>query len=195
MPAVRALSRSELELAAVESRILREFPDFKMIPKDKSWLMKVVGVFLKIITFGCMISFMSRFATTIGNTVYTGRNWVDMPPIQKATILRHEQVHMRQRKRMGTVRYALYYLFWPLPIIFAAGRRNLEMEAYTESLLAYEEYYGVEALKQPEFRNKVIGNFTSPSYFWMWPFRSRIERWYDGVVHRLEVTAIHGKAR
>ena len=179
----RSLAYSELVKVLRETR--DEFPSFKITRKADSKLMKVLDVFLRVVTFNQMKSFMDRYTTTIGYTIYVSSSWINKTPYSKASILRHERVHMRQRRRMGLVKYSLYYLLAWFPIGLAAGRRNLEMEAYAESLQSYADYYGLPNLKDGTTRENVIGEFTGPSYFWMWPFRKTIERWYDATVQRI----------
>ena len=70
----------------------REFPDFEILPKNKSVLMKVIDAALRIITFGQMKNFMTRFITVIGNKVYVPDSWEDNTLTSKAEIIRHERV-------------------------------------------------------------------------------------------------------
>lgn len=160
--------------------IRREFPKFELIPKDESWLMKLLNVLLLIITFGQMRSFMSRYTTTIGYGVYIPRIWLDLPWQARAEVLRHERVHMRQRRRWGSIRFSLMYLFLPVPLLWANWRAKFEMAAYEESMRAVLEYQGYDALNS-RHREWMVRQFTGPSYFWMWVGRKRIERWYDEV--------------
>lgn len=162
-----------------------EFPDFEIRPKATSPRMKVIDTFLKAITFGQMKSFMTSFITTVKETVYVPGDWGSLDSLSKAAIIRHERVHMRQRKRMGSVRFVFNYLFWVLPTVFAIGRRNLEQEAYEESLRAHVDYEGISALDDKEYRAIVISQFTTANYFWTFPFRQKMERWYDGIVDKI----------
>lgn len=178
-------ARSIAELARVMARIKGEFPSFRVVYKDSFRLMTVIDILLKIITFGQMKWFLTKFTTTIGNTVYVTRSWSEKSGYAKAATLRHEAVHMRQRARMGDVRYTLSYLVWIFPVGLALGRRNLEREAYEESLRAYNDYYSQKYLLGDSLKEQVISHFTGPSYFWMWPFRKSCERWYDRVVSEI----------
>ena len=172
-------------LTDVERKILGEFPSFKVVYKHESLLMKAIDLFLKVITFWQMSTFLTQFTTTVGTTVYVSRNWTKRSPYSKAVTLRHETVHMRQRARMGTVLFSLSYLFWVFPVGLAKGRRDLEREGYEETLRAYYEYYGYSYLFRPDVRKRIVSHFTGPSYFWMWPFRKDCERWYDRVVSKI----------
>ena len=44
---------------------------------------------------------------------------------------------------------------------------------------------GSVAKLSPEFRRRVIEQFTGAAYGWMWPFRRGLERWYDRVLASL----------
>jgi len=166
------------------NEIKQEFPKFALRRKSSSALMQCISVALTIITFGRFSDFMQRFITTIGYVVYIPSHWDDLDPIDRACILRHERVHMRQRRRMGDFMFTLRYLWWPLPAVFASGRRDLEMEAYEESMRASAFYHGVGILND-EYKEELIGHFTGPQYFWMWPFRGAIEAWYRGVLEKI----------
>lgn len=174
------------EYEHAHTKLQVEFPKLRVIPKAKVWWMPYLALLLKLLSFGRMISFMSQYTTTLGHTIYTPSNWEDQPFFSRAAILRHEGVHFRQREKMGFVTYALAYLFLPLPAVFAVGRRDMEMEAYEETLRAFAEYYGVQALRENHIRIRVTDEFLGPNYLWMWPFRKDIDRWYDEVVSRLE---------
>lgn len=173
-------------LAGVAQDVLTEFPSFRAVRKEDSKLMKLIDVLLRVLTFGQMKTFMSGYTTTIGTTVYTPSDWAGRDPLLRAITLRHERVHMRQRERFGAIGYALLYLLFPLPIGFAWGRTYLEGEAYEETLRAYVDYYG-PVIPSAE-RERIIGEFTGPAYFWMWPFRRATERWYDAALSRIVKT-------
>lgn len=158
-----------------------EFPSFRFVYKDESWLMKAVDIFLKIVSLGMMRTFMTRFATVIGYTMYVSRrSWYDLPPVGRAIVMRHERVHMRQRRKYGMLLYSLLYLLFPLPAGISYFRMKFEREAYEESILAAVEL-GL-ASKDGKFRASVVGAFVGPSYLWMWPFRKGVEAWYDEAV-------------
>lgn len=160
--------------------IREEFPGFKVVKKKDSLLMKTINVFLKGITFGKMNSFMDGFITTVGTTVYVPSSWDERSPSTKAITMRHERVHMRQAKEKGRVLFSLQYLLLPFPIGVAYYRMRFEQEAYEESLKAYYEYYGNKFT--PALKQSIVDHFTTAEYFWMWPWKAGIEKWYDKVV-------------
>ena len=44
---------------------------------------------------------------------------------------------------------------------------------------------GEDALRSKALRDRIVSQFTSPSYGWMWPFKKTVERWYDQAVDQL----------
>jgi hypothetical protein len=168
--------------AAVLREIREEFPDFEVEYKDESKFMKVLDVCLKIITFGQMKTFMTSFVTTMGNVIYVPRSWDERDSTSKAVTLRHERVHMRQKRKRGMLLFGIMYLVWPLPAIFAMSRLRWEQEAYAESLRAWVEYSGPGVLEDSKYREHILNHFTSSNYFWTYPFRKKLEKWYDDLV-------------
>src|SRR5688572_11500927 len=174
----------------VFTRVLKEtkeeFPAFEIELKSQSALMRVIDVLLRVITLGRMSHFMDDYVTTIGYVVYVDNGWEGRDYLARAATIRHEAVHMRQTNRMGFLLFAITYLLLPLPIGLAAGRRNLEMEAYEETLRAYVDYYGPSVLSLKSLRDSITEQFTGPSYFWMWPFKKSVNAWYDRVIATIE---------
>jgi hypothetical protein len=163
----------------------REFPSFRIVKKGDSSFAKAIDVALKIITFGGQREFMDRYYTVIGDTLYVPLGWDDTDPIDAVITLRHERIHLRQRRRLTFPVMIVVYLLLPLPLGLAYGRARLEWEAYTETLRATLELRGREALRSTRLRDRIVSQFTSPAYGWMWPFRGAVERWYDTAVDRL----------
>jgi len=157
-----------------------EFPKFKEVDKGKSLLMKCIHVLLLIVTLGGMSYFQKDFTTTLGYTVYLPLKWGSMSDVSKMIVLRHERVHMRQRRKYGALLFSFLYAFFPLPLFFAYFRMKFEMEAYAESLRAMVEYQC--QVGGPEQKERFVGYFTGPSYFWTWPWKKRVEKWYDSAV-------------
>lgn len=173
-----------MSYAELQQQVTREFPSYREVRKVDSWLMKAIDRCLWVITLGRMRSFMQDFITTLGTTVYVPESWGSMLEHEKMIILRHERVHMRQRARYGGLLFSLAYLFFPLPCVFAYARMKFEQEAYAEGLKATVELLvmGDQIIQTREWRERHIGYFTQASYFWTWPWRRCIEKWYDHAV-------------
>lgn len=166
--------------------IQTEFPDFEIIQKEDSKLMKAIDIALKIITFGQMKAFMTGFITTMGNKVYVPSDWADYPLVSRTSILRHERIHMRQAKKYGRLLFSLLYLVVPFPVGIAYFRKKFEQEAYEESLRAAHEWRGAAALDSAELKKRTLAHFTTAEYFWMWPWRASLNKWYDDAVARIK---------
>jgi hypothetical protein len=162
-----------------------EFPKSSIRAKRGSRLMRAIDLVLKIITFGQQRSFMTAFVTTVGVTVYVPDSWESRPSTNKAITLLHELVHMRQRRKYGVLLFPLLYLFVPLPTVFALCRRNFEREAYEESMLAQAQTWGIGAVEDAKYKEDIISQFVGPSYFWAYPFRASMEKWYAGALERI----------
>lgn len=165
--------------------IKQEFPDFQLMRKEESPLMKGIDTFLKILSFGKNKAFMDDFVTTINNTVYVSTKWDSYTDHSKSALLRHERVHMRQAKQYGFLIFSLLYLFAWFPLFFATYRTKFEQEAYEETIKAHLEYYGTKVILTSSHREAIISYFTSSAYGWMCPFRSKIETWYDNYLKTL----------
>jgi hypothetical protein len=195
MPASHVTAGSTPTSSAVLSALLTElhteFPAFKLVPKTSSYFMKLLDVLLRAITFGQARGFMTNFITTIGYTVYVNKGWDSSSEVGKAIVLRHERVHMRQRRKYGSILFSLMYLLLPLPCLFAYFRRQFEMEAYAETLLAIVELNpgGIAGLQTYGHREYVVSFFTGSSYFWTWPFRKQVEAWYDASLKKALASA------
>jgi hypothetical protein len=170
---------------AVLSEICEEFPRFRIIPKQGNWLSRAIDVALRVITLGGQSSYMTRYHTVIGDTLYVPASWTNMADADRAILLRHERVHLRQRRRLTFAGMAFVYLVPWLPLGLAYGRARLEWEAYTETLRATAELKGLEAATSPALRDHILARFTGPDYGWMWPFPTSLRRWYDDAIGRL----------
>jgi len=163
-----------------------EIPKFRIVRKDRSRLHRAIHYALLALTLGRMRSYLDGYQTTIGRTVYVTADWDDWPADRRYVTLRHEAVHLRQFRKYTLPVMALLYVLLPLPMGLAWFRARFEMEAYAESVRAAAEVWGPDAPRQAAYRKHVIDQFVSASYGWMWPFRRRVERWYDQVLATIE---------
>jgi hypothetical protein len=170
---------------ALVDALRAEIPGFRIVRKDQSRLHRAIHYGLCAITFGRMRSYLDSFQTTIGRTVYVTADWDDWAADRRYVTLRHEAIHLRQFRKLTLPVMALIYVLLPLPMGLAYGRARLEQEAYAESIRAAAEVWGPDYPRRDEYRNYVIDQFMGPSYGWMWPFRSSLERWYDQVLASL----------
>ena len=159
-----------------------EFKGFKVVPKSESLLMKAINVFLIAITFGQMRTFMTRFHTTVGTTVYVTPSWDKQTDASRIITLRHERVHMRQARRYTRPVFSFLYLF-ALPSIWTF-RAKFEAEAYEETMRAAVEFHGTGSLDD-KLKASIVKHFTSAEYFWMKPFKGSVEKWFDEARKRV----------
>ncbi len=167
---------------ALVTALRAEFPGFRIVRKDQSTFHKAIHYALIGLTFGRMRTYLDSFQTTIGRTVYVTADWDDTDPDQRYVTLRHEAVHLRQFRKFTVPGMALLYVLLPLPMGLAWFRAYFEKQAYAESIRAAAEVWGPAYPRRAAYREYVIGQFLGPSYGWMWPFRSQLERWYDHVL-------------
>lgn len=177
----KGATASERFIAEVKS----EFPRFRIVPKGASLLSKLIDVALRVVTFGGQRHYLTRYHTVIGDTLYVPAAWDGMSDVDRVILLRHERVHLRQRRRYGTLGMAFLYLIPFLPLGLAYGRARIEWEAYCETLRATAEHYGIEVVTDARFREGIVTRFLGPDYGWMWPFRRTIERWYEDAAQAL----------
>ena len=175
-----------VDSAAVVQQIREEFPGFRIVYKDRSRLSLLIDWTLRCLTLGGQRHYLTRYHTVIGHTLYVPRAWDHTPEVERVILLRHERVHLRQRRRLGFLPMAFVYLIPFFPLGLAYGRARLEWEAYTETLRATSELLGLGAARSPELRRKIVGRFTGPDYGWMWPFPGQVQSWYDQTLKELE---------
>ncbi len=168
--------------------IEEEFPRFRVINKADSAFQRFLDVGLKVITLGGMRDYLDGYYTTIGNTLYVTSDWECTDSDERYVTLCHELIHLRQFRRWTPPLMGLAYLLFPLPMGLAYFRARFEKEAYAETLRATAECFGIEAIRKESLRNRIIRQFTSANYGWMWPFRTHMERWYDNECAKLEAT-------
>jgi len=162
--------------------IHQEFPTFRIVRKDESRLQRAIHFALVALTGGRMKSYLSRYQTTIGTTVYVTADWDQRSDDERYVTMRHERVHLRQFASLTRPVMAVLYLFVPVPMGLAWCRARFEWAAYRETIAAAAEVYGTAHVRAPAFRDAVVSQFTGPSYGWMWPFRRHLERWYDDAL-------------
>lgn len=173
------MTRTEPLLNAIRA----EFPDFTIREKRTSLLQRGIHVALLVLTLGGQRTYLTRYHTVLGSTLWVPDAWHEMSDTERYILLRHERVHLRQRARMGDAWMALVYAFPFFPIGLAYGRARIEWEAYVETLRATAEVHGLDAAAR--LRPSLIARFTGPDYGWMWPFPRTIGAWFDEAMRDL----------
>lgn len=165
------------------AHIYRNISGFQIVEKESSRLMRLLSFLLFFNK-----KFMTDFTTTIYPKVYFPKSVLSSgDPIQRITILAHEYVHMRDRKRFGIL-FNIFYLspqifvplallavwfsnLWLLCLLFllpipSIGRAYLEYRAYKMSIFIYYYFIG----KVPDL-NYYVEQFTTSNYYWMMPLK------------------------
>jgi len=176
-----ATGRAEPFLAEMRA----EFPHFTLVYKRDSWVCHVLHVALLVVTLGGQRLFLTGYYTVLGDTLYVPDSWDQLGDADRVILLRHERVHLRQRRRYGSLGMTLLYLLPFFPLGLAYGRARIEWEAYTETLRATLELRGEHALRSPALKERIVSQFTSAAYGWMWPFKATVEGWFDEAVERV----------
>ena len=167
--------------------IQREFPGFAVVPKKGNTLQRVIGWLLAIVTFGGQRHYLTRYHTVLFGKLYVSDAWGGMDDAARYILLRHERVHLRQRRRMGDVMMAFVYLIPFFPLFLAWGRARIEWEAYVETIRATAEVHGLDAARALE--EEIVRRYVGPDYGWMWPFPGTVRAWFGEVVADLEAEA------
>ncbi len=174
------------------AELKQEFPAFRIVPKRGNALSQAIDLALRIVTLGGQRHYCSRYHTVIGDTLYVPETWSQLADVDRVILLRHERVHLRQRRRYGAALMTFLYLVPFLPLGLAYGRARMEWEAYTETLRATAELCGLAAARDQQLRERIVRRFTGPDYGWMWPFRATVERWYDRALSDLARDSLQG---
>jgi hypothetical protein len=180
------VSRHEPFLQAMQE----EFPRFAIVPKRESSLQRAIGLALAIITLGGQRHYMTRYHTVLFGKLYVPDAWERMGDDDRYILLRHERVHLRQRRHMGDFWMAIVYLLPILPLFLAWGRARIEWEAYVETIRATAEVHGLGAARALE--TDIVRRFVGPDYGWMWPFPGTIRRWFAEAIEDLKAESYPG---
>lgn len=162
-----------------------------------TWFHKIVGLlgtlfftFLRILSFGSYKKRFVDFNTQIGRYMYltdTHRDMDFQDPVTHA-VIRHELIHRIQWEKLGALRFVLHYYVLPLPTVWT-WRANMELEAYTQDLMITHYLYG----RVPDtVRDAVVNYFTGGAYFFMRPFRKKVEKEIDARIEDIAHKRIKG---
>jgi hypothetical protein len=169
------------------AEIVGEFPEFSIVDKRTSALQRAIAGALFVVTLGGQRHYLTRYHTVLFGKLYVPDAWAHMDDDARYILLRHERVHLRQRRRMGDVAMAFVYLVPFFPVFLAWGRARIEWEAYVETIRATAEVHGLRAARALE--GEIVRRYVGPDYGWMWPFAGTVRRWIRGVLTELEAEA------
>lgn len=158
----------------------------RIVKKSAAWHQRAAAIGLKVVTFGGQRTYLTRYVTTLGHTIYVPDDFEDWEPARAWEILRHEAVHVAQFERYGWVVMVLLYGLLPFPLGLAYFRARLEWEAYRETLRAVAELDGLDAARSPALHDEIVRRFTGPDYGWMWPFPATVRAWIADALEAIE---------
>lgn len=187
-PAIASDPKIQAKLDAFTDELAAEFPRFRIRRTDESRLFRLAERCLVGVAGQRGSEWTHHYTTMVGYTLYVPAYWDQLPAYQRLVVLRHERVHLRQRRRLSLVGMTALYLFFPVPVGLAYGRARLEWEAYRETLEALVDLLGPEALTA-HLRDHIVSQFTTAAYGWMWPFPEQVRAWYDAEADRLRRAA------
>lgn len=167
------------------AEICDEFPRFSIRKKRTSPLQRAIHHALRVVTAGRMSTYATNYHTVLFGTLWVPDSWDTMTDVDRVILLRHERVHLRQRRAMGDFVMGFVYLVPIFPIFLAYGRARIEWEAYEETITATAELLGLEQARA--LRSGIVRRFVGPDYGWMWPFPRTIERWFDEHMARVSM--------
>ncbi len=183
------------------------FPNVSIKYKNESLFMKILGF---ILFFNR--SFMEKYVTTIGNTIYfPNKEYIDSHPENSIITYLHELIHIYDSSNINKFLFSILYLMpqllfilflilsfiftWklllvgllfllPLPAFF---RMYYEKRAYTISMyVSYKLHlkYGIEPNlhKEADF---ISDQFKGSSYMFMWPFNN-IKTYFHNVADQIK---------
>ena len=166
--------------------IKKQIPDFRLRSKKDSTLMQLLAV---VLFFNK--DFSDRYVTTLYPQVYVPDLPWDRSVESRISILAHEYVHLKDRKRMGWL-FNLLYLspqifslfalgafwntWWLLALLFllplpSPGRAWLELRAYKMSIAVH---WCLTGRRTNLFW--IQNQFIKSNYYWMFPFKKTLER-------------------
>jgi len=175
-------------LAFLEA-LSEELPGLRVVAKADDRLSLAIDRVLRAVTLGGQRSYLDRYTTVLGRTIYLPSGWSTRSDVEQLITLRHEAVHLRQFARRGFALMTALYLLPILPFGLAVGRTYIEWEAYRETIRATAELRGLEAARDPRLEAQIVRQFTSAAYGYMWPFPRQIRGWIRHTLVELEAEA------
>lgn len=170
-------------------------PSISIKPKSESFLMKIIGLFVKPFN-----PKFDQYITTIGTTIYVPDNFFNKKPIQIIEILSHETKHAKDffihpflficgylfpqilffpllilLLLLGCKFWSLFalILLLPLPAYF---RFRFELVAYRTSLLIGENVLIYSSKEMQKIKDWIKEQLTKQWYYWAFPFPSYVEK-------------------
>lgn len=182
----------------LENMILDDIPNFKIVSKTTSFLMKVLSVFLFFNK-----SFMTSYISVIYPRMYVPKlPWKENDHYSAILVLAHEWVHLSDRKRFGLL-FDIGYLFpqclaflsllapflsvwWLLCLLFL-----LPIPSPTRAWLEFRGYSMTMACKWWLTGNEINyywieRQFVGQWYYFMWPFKGIVRKMLEKQMEKIK---------
>jgi len=182
----------------LENMILDDIPNFEIVSKTTSFLMKVLSV---ILFFNK--SFMTSYISVIYPRMYVPKlPWKENDHYSAILVLAHEWVHLSDRKRFGRL-FDIGYLFpqclaflsllapflsvwWLLCLLFL-----LPIPSPTRAWLEFRGYSMTMACKWWLTGNEINyywieRQFVGQWYYFMWPFKGIVRKMFEKQMEKIK---------
>jgi hypothetical protein len=137
-----------------------------LLPKDKSWPMRIIGFFSKTFTYRFWTTYRLPFQKKARITYPP-----DVNPIKPWHLptLEHELIHVKDMSTSWGL-FKIFWLLWliPLPIIFS-GRWFIERHAYLHNIINHDR------------KIESVVNILWNGYGWVWP-KYLMRKWFEKKV-------------
>jgi hypothetical protein len=182
----------------LENMILDDIPNFEIVSKTTSFLMKVLSI---ILFFNR--SFMTSYISVIYPRMYVPKlPWKENDHYSAILVLAHEWVHLSDRKRFGLL-FDIGYLFpqclaflsllapflsvwWLLCLLFL-----LPIPSPTRAWLEFRGYSMTMACKWWLTGNEINyywieRQFVGQWYYFMWPFKGIVRKLFEKQMEKIK---------
>ena len=182
----------------LENMILDDIPNFEIVSKTTSFLMKVLSI---ILFFNR--SFMTSYISVIYPRMYVPKlPWKENDHYSAILVLAHEWVHLSDRKRFGPL-FDIGYLFpqclaflsllapflsvwWLLCLLFL-----LPIPSPTRAWLEFRGYSMTMACKWWLTGNEINyywieRQFVGQWYYFMWPFKGIVRKMFEKQMEKIK---------
>lgn len=182
----------------LENMILDDIPNFEIVSKTTSFLMKILSV---ILFFNR--SFMTSYISVIYPRMYVPKlPWKENDHYSAILVLAHEWVHLSDRKRFGLL-FDIGYLFpqclaflsllapflsvwWLLCLLFL-----LPIPSPTRAWLEFRGYSMTMACKWWLTGNEINyywieRQFVGQWYYFMWPFKGIVRKMFEKQMEKIK---------
>ena len=174
--------------------------DIEIELKSNSSLMKLIGGLFKLTNISP--EFMTRYYTTIGNTVYVPEESLTKENEENfLRVIAHESIHIFDSNRLGNILFKFLYLFpqslsifsllaflafWKIKFLYfllcllflsplpAPFRYWFELRAYRTSILFARKKDKLKDTELEPIYNWIIEQLSTKFYYFTWPFPKMI---------------------